>query len=329
MGKSAPKAPDPYAVAEAQSKSNIKTAQEQARLGMSGQSTPYGSLQYVTDPNSPSGYRAVTQFSPEEQALMGMSQDLQAQYGGMTAGQLGRVNDTISTPFDLSAARSTEISDIQKTLLDPQWNARADALQTQLLNRGIRPGSEAYEREMSMFNQQRDDAYNKMFLDAYQTANNAAMTERNIPISDLNALGIGSLQTPQFPQFANTPSPGVAPTDVAGPVMANYQSQMNAYNNQMGGLFGLGSSMLGGWAMKGFPGAAALLSDRRTKQDIERIGDDPRGWGVYRFRYRPEVGEEGWRLGYMADEVEAVRPEAVMLHPSGFKMVNYDALATA
>jgi len=28
----------------------------------------------------------------------------------------------------------------------------------------------------------------------------------------------------------------------------------------------------------------------------------------------------------MADEIESIMPEAVILHPSGFKMVNYGAL---
>jgi hypothetical protein len=30
--------------------------------------------------------------------------------------------------------------------------------------------------------------------------------------------------------------------------------------------------------------------------------------------------------GVMADEVEQVMPEAIVMHPSGFKMVNYEML---
>jgi hypothetical protein len=30
--------------------------------------------------------------------------------------------------------------------------------------------------------------------------------------------------------------------------------------------------------------------------------------------------------GVMADEVEQVMPEAIVMHPSGFKMVNYSML---
>lgn len=351
FGSDAPKAPDPVALANAQAAANVRTAQEQARLAkeaaieqqrmaMSGQVTPFGSLQYVTDPTSPSGYRAIQQLSPEQQALLGQGQDLQAQYGNLAGTQLGRVEDVMSSPFDLTAARGREISDVQQTFLDPQWNQRKQEMEADLLNRGIRPGSEAYDNMMRDFGSQRDSAYDRMFLDAWSMANDAALKERNIPISDLNSLGIGA-----FPQgiepmgFGNTPSPnvaapGVAPTDIITPTMQAYQAQLNASNSQMGGLFGLGSSLLGGWAQSGFPGVSAglaMLSDRRLKTEIKRIGDDPRGWGVYLFTYLMDgMRELGTQIGFMADEVEKKRPEVVITDErTGFKAVDYGALALA
>lgn len=327
MGKSAPKAPDPAKVAAAQTESNIATAQEQARLAMTGQVTPFGSVEYVTDPTSPSGFRAVSTLSPEQQALLMQGQDLQAQYGGIAGEQLGRVGDTFATPFDLSAARGREISDVQQTFLDPQWQQREQALQADLLNRGIRPGSEQYENMMRDFSDQRSQSYDRMFLDAWNMANQAALTERNLPISDLQALGIGG--QPQGVQpigGAATPTPGVAPTDVAGPIYQNYQAELNSYNQGMGGLFGLAGSALGGWAQAGFP-AILGLSDARAKRDIMKVCDDLRGWGVYVFKY---LTDDVWRLGFMADEVERVRPDAVQVDAaSGYKMVNYGALALA
>lgn len=330
-----PDPPDPKKVAQAQADANIKTAQEQARLAMTGQVTPFGSVQYVADPTSPSGYRAVTQFSPEQQALLGQSQDLQAQYGGIAGEQLGRVGDTFATPFDLSAARGTEISDIQRTFLDPQWDQRSKAMEADLLNRGIRPGSEQYETAMRQLSQQRDDSYNAMFLDAWNMANQAALTERNIPIQDLLALGGNASPGGVQPVGgAPTPTPGVAPTDIIGPTYASYNAQMQNSANQMGGLFGLGSSLLGGWAQAGFPGASAaigMLSDRRTKTKIRKIGDDPRGWGVYLFEYALDgLKKLGTQIGFMADEIEKKRPDAVITDPAtGLKLVNYDALAMA
>jgi hypothetical protein len=61
-------------------------------------------------------------------------------------------------------------------------------------------------------------------------------------------------------------------------------------------------------------------SDRRMKKDIERIGVLPNGLPVYSFRY---VWSAEPHVGLMADEVEAVFPDAVFDHPTGFKMVDY------
>lgn len=327
MGSKAPKPPDPYKVSDAQTQSNIKTAQEQAKLGMSGQSTPYGSLSYEADPNSPSGYKAISTLSPEQQQLLQQQQ-------GVANSALGSVANTVGQPFDLNAGRATELTDIQHTLLDPQWAQKEQQLQTNLVNRGIRMGSDQYDTALRQFNQQKDDAYNKMYLDAYNTANNAALTQRNLPLSDLAAIGGAGVQPAGF---VNTPSPGVAPTDVSGNVNSNYQIQAGQSNAQMGGLYGLGSSLLGGWAMSPAGGTAIstalsalpIISDRRLKMDVRRIGTDPRGWGVYMFKYILDA-VRSWQIGFMAQEVEQIRPDAVVTdEKTGAKMVDYDALALA
>jgi hypothetical protein len=70
-------------------------------------------------------------------------------------------------------------------------------------------------------------------------------------------------------------------------------------------------------------------SDRAIKDDIVRIGTHPLGIGVYLFDYKSEYRErcgDGRQVGVMADEVEAVLPEAVSVHPDGYKMVDYAML---
>jgi hypothetical protein len=52
---------------------------------------------------------------------------------------------------------------------------------------------------------------------------------------------------------------------------------------------------------------------------VGRIGDLP----VYEFEY---VWGGGRRLGVMAQEAMAVRPEIVVAHPSGYLMVDYGQL---
>jgi hypothetical protein len=70
-------------------------------------------------------------------------------------------------------------------------------------------------------------------------------------------------------------------------------------------------------------------SDRRLKEHIERVGTHAMGFGLYLFEYRQghrEPSGRGRQFGVMADEVEAVLPQAVTLRADGFKTVNYDML---
>ena len=70
-------------------------------------------------------------------------------------------------------------------------------------------------------------------------------------------------------------------------------------------------------------------SERRVKENIVRIGDHPLGLGLYLFDYRPEFHAQwghGRQFGVMIDEVEPVLPEAVSMHPDGYKRVDYAML---
>lgn len=66
----------------------------------------------------------------------------------------------------------------------------------------------------------------------------------------------------------------------------------------------------------------SFFSDRRLKEDIKRIGKTDDGMPIYSFKYRGDDAEQT-HIGFMADEVEKVKPEAVGLHPSGYKTVDY------
>jgi hypothetical protein len=67
-------------------------------------------------------------------------------------------------------------------------------------------------------------------------------------------------------------------------------------------------------------GIGKLFSDKRLKEDIQRVGTLDNGLPVYTFRY---IGEPTVHMGLMAQEVEKLHPDAVSLHESGFKMVDY------
>lgn len=67
----------------------------------------------------------------------------------------------------------------------------------------------------------------------------------------------------------------------------------------------------------------AGLSDRRAKEDIRRVGQTDDGLPIYVYRYK---GGDQFMMGVMADEVEAVQPEAVMTRPDGLKAVHYERI---
>jgi len=139
---------------------------------------------------------------------------------------------------------------------------------------------------------------------------------RSIPVNEISALlSGGQVNVPQFQGYSGVtvaPAPVFQAGQAAGDfAQRNYQNQVGAYNAQMG-LFG------------NLAGAAgtAIASDRRLKSNVVRIGTHPLGIGVYEYDI---FGER--QRGVMADEVEAVKPEAVTTHPTeGYKMVYYGLL---
>jgi hypothetical protein len=64
-------------------------------------------------------------------------------------------------------------------------------------------------------------------------------------------------------------------------------------------------------------------SDIRLKRDIAPLRRLDNGLELYRFRY---LWSDTTYVGVMAQEVERVRPDAVMRGADGYLRVNYDAL---
>jgi len=82
-------------------------------------------------------------------------------------------------------------------------------------------------------------------------------------------------------------------------------------------------------SQNGDGGQNMMISDRNLKQNIVRVGVHPLGIGLYLFDYKPEFRNAwgyGRQFGVMAQEVETVMPEAVVMHPDGYKTVNYTML---
>jgi hypothetical protein len=71
-------------------------------------------------------------------------------------------------------------------------------------------------------------------------------------------------------------------------------------------------------------------SDPVLKESVVRVGTHPLGFGLYLFDYKPPYRDawgHGRQFGVMADEVEAVMPEAISVAADGYRMVDYRMLA--
>lgn len=105
---------------------------------------------------------------------------------------------------------------------------------------------------------------------------------------------------------------------------AIWNQQQNAYRADQANSGDFFGSLLGAGAQLG-AAYIAKGSDRRLKQDIEPVGRDERtGLTLYRFAYKSHPDQH--YIGVMADEVERVMPDAVVVMPNGFKAVRYEML---
>lgn len=87
---------------------------------------------------------------------------------------------------------------------------------------------------------------------------------------------------------------------------------------------GLGSLGLGFGAAGGGMGfGGAMLSDRRTKTDIKRVGETDDGLAVFTYRYKAGGPPQ---MGVMAQDVAKKKPEAVRHMGGGLLGVDYGAL---
>lgn len=148
---------------------------------------------------------------------------------------------------------------------------------------------------------------------------NELLLQQQNPLNMLNALNSGGQV--QQPNFTSTPGANVQGTDIASLINNAYNARTGTANSMTSGLFGLGGAAMMSPAGT-FSGLTSLLSDRRLKTDIVKIGMHDSGVPLYTYRY--VWGEPG--VGVMADELEQVRPDAVHM-VGGYKAVDYAAIS--
>ena len=336
-----PQAPDPAATAAAQAAANKDAVLQSAKVNQINQVTPYGNVNWSGTVGEPDRTQTIS-LPPELQAALGSQNRITQGLAGFAEQFVPRVSQGLSTPFNTSnlGVQAPQINDntyntVADALLgrlEPQFTRDQNSLNTNLANQGIGIGSEAYTNAQGDFSKARNDArlaalgqagseasrQYGLQSNAYNQAIQDALLNRTQGLNEVSALIQGSpaIQSPQ----AYAPAQyQVAPADYQGASNVAYQGALNNYNQRIGQQ----NAALGGLA--GIGAAAApwlIMSDRKTKKDIRRVGHLDNGLPVYTFRYKSGGPVQ---MGVMADEVEKVKPWAVH-DVNAIKHVDYGAL---
>jgi len=290
----APEAPDPMKTAQAQAQMNRETAITQYGLNATNQKTPWGALNYSQIGKWEDG-------TPRYQA----EQTLNPQIQGIVDNALGIMQQPIDFSNDEVEGRLMELG---RQRLDPLMAQRRGSTEQDLFNRGVRPGSEAYDRAMRGVGQDENDAYTQLMLQGRGQALNEMQMARNLPLNEAIALMTGGQSG-----YINTPGAQVAPVDYTGLVNQQYQSEVANSQAGMSGLFGLGSALI----------SAPIWSDERLKEDIQRVGQTDDGRPIYTYKMK---GSPQTQMGVMAQE----NPDIAIEEPNtGMLQVDYAQLGSS
>jgi hypothetical protein len=234
---SPPPAPDYTGAAQATAAGNVDAARFATKANRVSQYTPYGSQTYTNGINGdPDQWRSDINLSPTGQKLLDYQNAASMGLGDQTTQALGRVDNALSQPFDYGSVQDVQDAayKAQTDRLDPQWQQRQGMTETQLVNQGLRPGTEAYDNAMRDFNVGRNDAYGQARQNAINTAPQTyqmASALRNQPLNELNALRTGSQVT--NPTFNNAPQQATTQgADLLGAANSQYGAAMGANNSQ-------------------------------------------------------------------------------------------------
>lgn len=178
-----PATPDPVAVANAQTGTNIGTSVAQSTLNNVNRVGPAGSTTFTEgQPGTGQGYTdpttgqwvpqttETTSLSPLGNQLLGGQQTLANEYLPMLAdagsnvqplninggANAGIVNQG---PQAFDPTVTNAVYNEQSSFLDPQWGEQQKQLQDQLSQQGIPVGSDAYNNAMTQFNNSKTQAY--------------------------------------------------------------------------------------------------------------------------------------------------------------------------
>jgi hypothetical protein len=220
--------------AQANAQGNIAGALQATAANRINQQTPYGSLSYQqtgTDAQGNPIWSANQQLSPELQQLT------QSSLAGLQASQANPM-------YGINPGDTYSNAIMQR--LAPQQSQAREALDAQLANQGIMPGSEAYNRAKTLLGQTQNDALTSAIVGGMQTGLQAQGLQ-NTTAANIRNLATPGYVTPYNQAAVAGPDYLSAYTSQNATDIARQNAEAAQRSSLLGGLAGLGSSaILGG-----------------------------------------------------------------------------------
>lgn len=224
---------NPYIqAAQATTMGNLYGAQAATQANRINQTTPYGTLNYT---------KGVDEFgNPTWTANQQLSEPLQ----NLTNTSLQGLQQSLQNPmYGINPGET--YSNAIMSRLQPQISQSNEALQAQLANQGIAPGTEAYNRAMTLQGQKTNDLLTSAQVQGMNTGLQAQQLQNQ------QAANIKNLAAPTY--INPYTQAAVSGPDYLGAYTTSNAAQIAAQNaanarlaNTQSGLYGLGSSLLMG-----------------------------------------------------------------------------------
>lgn len=292
MGKKAPApppAPDYAGAAVAQGAANVEAARLGSKLSNPNVYTPYGTQLISYDGDQPTIRQTLT---PTAQKTLEAQQGVELALANLGSQGAKTASTVLDKPFSFggpSVQTSLDLSNVAKmpvnagmtgqeaimSRLEPSLARQRTSTETNLINQGLRPGTEAYDNAIRSLGEQETDARTQAVLQginldiganqqgygqalesgkfgntAQQQALAQAIQGRQMPLNEITALMSGSqIQNPQFGAYSGSTvqaAPIFAGTQAQGAFDANtYNQQVSQANAATAGLYSLGGAALG------------------------------------------------------------------------------------
>jgi hypothetical protein len=220
--------------AQANAQGNIAGALQATAANRINQQTPYGSLSYQqtgTDAQGNPIWSANQNLSPQLQQLT------QSSLAGLQASQANPM-------YGINPGDTYSNAIMQR--LAPQQSQAREALDAQLANQGIMPGSEAYNRAKTLLGQTQNDALTSAIVGGMQTGLQAQGLQ-NTTAANIRNLATPGYVTPYNQAAVAGPDYLSAYTSQNATEIARQNAEAAQKSAMLSGLAGLGSSaILGG-----------------------------------------------------------------------------------